>query len=155
MQILTAGSDHVPAIMQIGYTTVFFWEYFGPLVVYALFYFFPGVLYPTYKCVHDCLGHACLVSKPVRFYLLIAPCASLVYEGDTAPEHHCDIPHVALIRSIPEKHPVQTMAVAYWTFHYAKRIFETFFVHRHAPAVSYPAACMHVLPICLCSACLP
>ena len=27
---------------------------------------------------------------------------------------------------------MQTMAVAYWTFHYAKRIFETFFVHRHA-----------------------
>ena len=44
-------------------------------------------------------------------------------------------------RSIPQKHPVQTMAVAYWTFHYAKRIFETFFVHRHAPCRS--VACQH------------
>ncbi|CAL8462603.1 g2136 [Coccomyxa elongata] len=66
---------------QIGYSTVFFWEYFGPLVVYALFYFFPSVFYPTFK-------------------------------------------------NIPDKHPVQTMAVAYWSFHYTKRIFETFFVHR-------------------------
>ncbi|KAK9906396.1 hypothetical protein WJX75_001204 [Coccomyxa subellipsoidea] len=66
---------------QIGYSTVFFWEYFGPLVVYALFYFLPSVFYPTYK-------------------------------------------------NVPDKHPVQTMAVAYWSFHYAKRIFETFFVHR-------------------------
>lgn len=35
---------------QIGYTTVFFWEYFGPLVTYAVFYFFPHVFYPSYKC---------------------------------------------------------------------------------------------------------
>ena len=27
---------------------------------------------------------------------------------------------------------MQTLAVAYWTFHYAKRIYETFFVHRRA-----------------------
>lgn len=37
-----------------------------------------------------------------------------------------------LCRHIPKKHPVQTMAVAYWSFHYAKRIFETFVVHRCA-----------------------
>ena len=33
-------------------------------------------------------------------------------------------------RFIPDKHPVQTMALAYWSFHYSKRIFETFLVHR-------------------------
>lgn len=31
---------------------------------------------------------------------------------------------------IPPKGQVQKLALAYWTFHYAKRIFETFFVHR-------------------------
>jgi hypothetical protein len=31
--------------VQIGYTTVFFWEYFGPLAVYALIYFFPQFVY--------------------------------------------------------------------------------------------------------------
>lgn len=31
---------------QIGYSTVFFWEYFGPLVLYPLFYLFPSVFYP-------------------------------------------------------------------------------------------------------------
>mmetsp|Transcript_25782 Transcript_25782/g.56172 ORF Transcript_25782/g.56172 Transcript_25782/m.56172 type:complete len:308 (+) Transcript_25782:189-1112(+) len=31
---------------QIGYATVFFWEYFGPLVVYPLFYFLPQIFYP-------------------------------------------------------------------------------------------------------------
>jgi len=36
-------------VWQIGYSTVFFWEYFGPLVVYALFYFFPSVFYPSFK----------------------------------------------------------------------------------------------------------
>ena len=35
-------------------------------------------------------------------------------------------------RRIPPKDTVQTLAVAYWVFHYAKRIFETFFVHRRA-----------------------
>ena len=30
----------------------------------------------------------------------------------------------------PAKHPVQAMALAYWTFHYAKRLAETFFVHK-------------------------
>lgn len=33
-------------------------------------------------------------------------------------------------RKIPAKGDVQKLALAYWTFHYAKRIFETFFVHR-------------------------
>lgn len=33
-------------------------------------------------------------------------------------------------KKVPAKGPVQNMALAYWTFHYAKRIFETFFVHR-------------------------
>lgn len=35
--------------LQIGYTTVFFWEYFGPLMVYALIYAFPNIVYPGYK----------------------------------------------------------------------------------------------------------
>ena len=66
---------------QIGYSTVFFWEYFGPMLTYALVYALPGLVYPWAK-------------------------------------------------KIPAKGPVQNMALAYWTFHYAKRIFETFFVHR-------------------------
>lgn len=36
-------------ILQVGWTTVFFWEYFGPLAVYPLFYFLPGLLYPGIK----------------------------------------------------------------------------------------------------------
>ena len=31
--------------LQIAYRTVFFWEYFGPLAVYPLFYFLPQVFY--------------------------------------------------------------------------------------------------------------
>ncbi len=31
--------------MQIGYSTVFFWEYFGPLAVYAFIYSFPQLVY--------------------------------------------------------------------------------------------------------------
>ncbi|GAB4814030.1 hypothetical protein N2152v2_001076 [Parachlorella kessleri] len=34
---------------QIGYRTVFFFEYLGPLLVYPLFYFFPQLLYPSFK----------------------------------------------------------------------------------------------------------
>ena len=44
-----SGVSVAPA-SQIGYSTVFFWEYFGPLVTYAVFYFFPHVFYPGYKC---------------------------------------------------------------------------------------------------------
>ncbi|GJP29208.1 hypothetical protein CLOM_g19149 [Closterium sp. NIES-68] len=65
---------------QIGFKTVFFWEYFGPLVLYSLFYFFPQVFY---------------VDAPKR-----------------------------------KLKDVQTYALIYWTFHYTKRILETFFVHR-------------------------
>lgn len=32
-------------------------------------------------------------------------------------------------RTIPEKSVVQKLALAYWVFHYVKRILETFFVH--------------------------
>jgi hypothetical protein len=46
-----AGAERAVGARQIGYSTVFFWEYFGPLVTYALFYFFPRVFYPGYKCV--------------------------------------------------------------------------------------------------------
>ncbi|DBA92225.1 hypothetical protein WJX77_000065 [Trebouxia sp. C0004] len=68
---------------QVGWTTVFFWEYFGPLAVYPLFYFLPGLLYPGVKQAHS-------------------------------------------------KHQVQFWALLYWEFHYAKRIVETFFVHRYS-----------------------
>ncbi|EFN57949.1 hypothetical protein CHLNCDRAFT_20573 [Chlorella variabilis] len=67
---------------QIGYATVFFWEYLGPLVVYPLFYFLPQYLYPGVK----------------------------------------------------EKSVAQTLALAYWTFHYLKRLLETFFVHKFSHA---------------------
>ena len=30
---------------QVGYSTVFFWEYFGPIWVYAAFYFLQGPIY--------------------------------------------------------------------------------------------------------------
>lgn len=44
--LITAPAAYHP---QIGYATVFFWEYFGPLVVYPLFYFLPHLLYPGVK----------------------------------------------------------------------------------------------------------
>lgn len=34
-----------PLPRQIGYATVFFWEYFGPLMVYPLFYMLPQIFY--------------------------------------------------------------------------------------------------------------
>lgn len=64
---------------QIQYRTVFFWEYFGPLAIYPLFYFFPQFFY-------------------------------------------ADVPRKTL-------HDAQTYALIYWSFHYIKRILETFFVH--------------------------
>lgn len=39
----------VISLLQIAYSTVFFWEYFGPLVIYPLFFFFPQYLYPGQK----------------------------------------------------------------------------------------------------------
>ena len=62
---------------QIGYSTVFFLEYFGPMVIYPLFYVFAPAVYGK--------------------------------------------PHTPVL--------AQTLAVAYHTFHYAKRIAETFLVH--------------------------
>eukprot|EP00897_Mesotaenium_endlicherianum_P005884 jgi/Mesen1/5323/ME000266S04513 len=71
---------------QVGYRTVFFWEYFGPLALYPLFYFFPEVLYPW------------------------SPGGRKV------------------------THAAQTYAMLYWSLHYAKRIAETFLVHRFSHA---------------------
>lgn len=62
---------------QIGYSTVFFWEYFGPMVIYPLFFLFPTLFYGA------------------------------------------EVEHGL----------AQKLACGYWVFHYAKRIFETFFVH--------------------------
>eukprot|EP00887_Chlorella_sp_A99_P006051 scaffold22.g6051.t1 len=66
---------------QIGYRTVFFWEYLGPLLVYPLFYLLPHLAYPSF---------------------------------------HYSRPKVL----------AQQLALAYWSFHYAKRILETFLVHK-------------------------
>ncbi|GAX82345.1 hypothetical protein CEUSTIGMA_g9774.t1 [Chlamydomonas eustigma] len=70
---------------QIGYSTVFFWEYFGPLIVYPLFYYLPKYLYP----------------------------------GQEIPSQHAK---------------AQDIALAYWSFHYAKRIMETYLVHKFGHA---------------------
>lgn len=72
---------------QIGYSTVFFWEYFGPLVIYFLMYLLPTrLIYPSY-----------------------------------------DGPQT-------DKSLTQTLAMLYWVGHYAKRIYETFHVHRFSHA---------------------
>lgn len=64
---------------QVGYRTVFVWEYLGPFVIYPIFYFLPALFYSM---------------------------------------------------KAPEKNIVQTLAMAYWCFHYGKRIAETLFVHQ-------------------------
>ncbi|KAJ7563591.1 hypothetical protein O6H91_03G116100 [Diphasiastrum complanatum] len=72
---------------QVAYSTLFFWEYVGPLVIFPIFYFFP-----VYS----------LFSLPPR----------------------------------KTTHPAQTYALLYWTLHYAKRIYETFFIHSFSHATS-------------------
>lgn len=37
---------------------------------------------------------------------------------------------VLIFRGPIPHHPIQTLALAFWSFHYTKRIMETFFVHR-------------------------
>lgn len=76
---------------QVGYQTVFFWEYFGPMVIYPLFFLFPQVLYAPFGFSKEELSAA----------------------------------HTG---------PVQAWACAFWVGHYAKRIFETYFVHRFSHA---------------------
>ncbi|KAI6654860.1 Very-long-chain enoyl-CoA reductase-like [Oopsacas minuta] len=40
---------------QIGWGIVFFWEYFGPLCIYPLFFLFPQYIYGTPIPKHDCV----------------------------------------------------------------------------------------------------
>ncbi|KAJ7567570.1 hypothetical protein O6H91_02G153300 [Diphasiastrum complanatum] len=74
---------------QVWYRTLFFWEYFGPLVIYPIFFYIPSL-------------YRSLLSLPPR----------------TAT------------------HPVQKLALCFWTLHYTKRILETFFVHNFSHASS-------------------
>lgn len=76
---------------QISYQAVFFWEYFGPLMVYVPFYFYREEIYG-------------------RFF------------GFSAKE--CAKPFGR----------AQTLALWFHSAHYAKRIFETFFVHSFSRA---------------------
>ncbi|CAG9465160.1 unnamed protein product [Pedinophyceae sp. YPF-701] len=71
---------------QVSYRGVFFWEYFGPMVIYPLFFYFADKIYP------------------------------------------------ALGLPAPELQQQQFLAMAYWVFHFAKRILETFFVHKFSNA---------------------
>ena len=89
---------------QIGYQTVFFWEYLGPLVIYLLVYMLPsGLLY----------GREYEVGNTMSFFSRVAD----------------PLPKASATRSV-----TQTLACAYWTFHYAKRIYETFNVHKFSHA---------------------
>jgi hypothetical protein len=42
--------------LQIDYSTVFFFEYFGPLVIYPLFFLLPQIFYPGQKWVYMTRG---------------------------------------------------------------------------------------------------
>ena len=50
-------------LLQVGYAAVFFWEYFGPLLLYNLVYFLPQLAYPGQKyavtlgTVASCTAH--------------------------------------------------------------------------------------------------
>ncbi|PIK43049.1 putative very-long-chain enoyl-CoA reductase [Apostichopus japonicus] len=70
---------------QVGWSTVFLTEYFGPLVIYLIFY-----------------------ARP-----------SIIYGADAADQPRDIAVHIA---------------AACWTFHYAKRLLETIFVHRFSHA---------------------
>ena len=74
--------------MQIGYSTVFIWEYLGPIVVYALIYCCPrlayshlrhahhssvGKLVPFQECVHPAV--VWLQQLHGWLQLLLQPCS--------------------------------------------------------------------------------
>lgn len=76
---------------QISYQTVFFWEYFGPLLMYVPFYFYREEIYGNF------------------FGFSAKECAKPFQRA-------------------------QVLALWFHTAHYAKRIFETFFVHSFSRA---------------------
>ena len=49
--LLRAASAHTAAA-QVGYSTVFVLEYLGPILVYALIYFCPGLAYSHLQHAH-------------------------------------------------------------------------------------------------------
>lgn len=80
-QVSQACNLNILVLVQVSYKAVFFWEYFGPLMVYPIFYFLPGVYWWN-------------------------------------------------VDQTGEKDLVQSLALVFWSFHYMKRILETFFVHK-------------------------
>lgn len=95
---------------QVGYSTVFFLEYLGPMLIYPLFYFFREEIYGR-------LG----------FKVARGRCFQ--------PRRGVSVPNLPYnLQDIGPVNEVQTLAMYYWVFHYAKRILETFLVHTFSHA---------------------
>lgn len=136
--------SHSIAIPQIGYRTVFFWEYFGPLAVYPLFFLLPQLFYPGLTCAlldqhqpgsarRPALGGGRLLRcrrhsghKPAStvWGVLLQCCRCAA--GQAAPA----APPPFLCSPTSPRPLAQSLALAYWTLHYVKRIAETFLVHK-------------------------
>ena len=109
---------------QVGWTTVFFWEYFGPLLTYSFIYFFPQYIYFGHRCADpSCPRHS---ADSQQFHVQL--CVSTGLTRPCCPAHNCCL---VCCSSLPEKGVVQQTALRYWCFHYLKRIGETFFLHRY------------------------
>ena len=64
-----------------------------------------------------CMSSTCHWTDPL---LPACPCLFL------SPDLPCSPPPCR----VPEKSLVQNLALGYWSFHYVKRLLETFFVHK-------------------------
>lgn len=78
------------------------------------------------QSTNSCAGPSRPICPCLFFALALPPCAPLF----APPSSFWPVPFLSRSAPNPQRALVQKLALAYWSFHYAKRIVETFTIHK-------------------------
>ena len=99
---------------QIGYATVFFWEYFGPLMIYAFIYSFPSLIYPWATTYVIFLNFFLSFSPFFPYFAFLFSSLQC-----SSKEHHADARPVLLVPPLRKTHSRNVLRSQIQSWHHA------------------------------------